>query len=288
MRLPPNAVTSFLLPIAVLASACSAKPSDEQAGASVSASATSGVVLGAVAPGAAAAASAMAVPAIGVARSEAESNDLYEFEYAYPAAAGGIAALKASLDTELEKTRSSLRADAKEQKAEAAKENFPFRALSHYVAWKVVTDLPGWLSLSAEVSTYEGGAHPNHGFEAMVWDRSANQRRDPKDLFVSNAALSRAIRPAFCREIDRQRARKRGEPVKAGGDELFTDCIDPLASTVILGSSNRRTFDRVGILVGPYEAGPYAEGDYEVTLPVTAAVLAAVKPEYRASFATGR
>ena len=46
--------------------------------------------------------------------------------------------------------------------------------------------------------------------------------------------------------------------------------------------------DRIGILIGPYEAGPYAEGGYEVTLPVTPAILAVVKPEYRASFAASR
>ena len=45
---------------------------------------------------------------------------------------------------------------------------------------------------------------------------------------------------------------------------------------------------QIGVLIGPYEAGPYVEGGYEVTLPVTAEVLAVVKPEYRASFAAGR
>ena len=74
----------------------------------------------------------------------------------------------------------------------------------------------------------------------------------------------------------------------AGSTEIFDECIDPVKSTVILGSSNKQTFDRIGILVAPYEAGPYAEGDYEVTLPVTQAVLAAVKPEYRAAFSLKR
>ncbi|MEO0056797.1 MAG: hypothetical protein RIT17_233, partial [Pseudomonadota bacterium] len=34
--------------------------------------------------------------------------------------------------------------------------------------------------------------------------------------------------------------------------------------------------------------GSYAEGPYEVTLPVTQAVLAAVKPEYKAAFALAK
>ena len=58
-----------------------------------------------------------------------------------------------------------------------------------------------------------------------------------------------------------------------------------MAQTLILGSRNHKTFDRIGFLIAPYEAGPYAEGSYEVTLPVTPAVLAAVKPEWRGAFA---
>ena len=66
---------------------------------------------------------------------------------------------------------------------------------------------------------------------------------------------------------------------------MFYDCIKPSEQTVILGSSNGKAFDKIGILVGPYAAGPYAEGDYELTFPVTARLLAAAKPEYRAAFA---
>jgi hypothetical protein len=57
---------------------------------------------------------------------------------------------------------------------------------------------------------------------------------------------------------------------------------------VLLGSSNKRRFNRIGLIASPYVAGSYAEGQYEVTLPVTPKVLAAVKPEYKAAFALGR
>ena len=77
-------------------------------------------------------------------------------------------------------------------------------------------------------------------------------------------------------------------PVRSGSDDPFSDCIDPTDSTIILGSSNGKAFDRIGVLVAPYEAGPYAEGEYEVTLPVNDAVMAAVKPDYRATFVKGR
>jgi len=38
------------------------------------------------------------------------------------------------------------------------------------------------------------------------------------------------------------------------------------------------------LIADPYVAGPYAEGNYTVDLAVTSAVIAALKPEYRASF----
>lgn len=268
-----------LLPMlaSLLFAACSSEPGNAPAGMASSEAAKS-------TPKAA----PSATVASAAAREVKESNELYEFEYSYPAAAGAIPALKTRLDAELDEERRDLQEDAKEQRAESQKAGFSFNPLGYWASWQVVSDLPGWLSLSGNVSSYEGGAHPNHGFDAILWDKQANVKRDAEELFASKEALSRAIRRDFCREIDRQRAKKRGAPVKSGSDEPFSDCIDPVESTVILGSSNRKTFDRIGVLVAPYEAGPYSEGNYEVTLPVTDAVLAAVKPEYRASFAARR
>ena len=275
--------------VALLATACSAEAAKDAPDA-----AASGAPVGVAAAAASPAASAAPAPA----RSESVSNDLYEFEYSYPAAAAAIPDLKAWLDADLESTRRKLIEGAQSHLDESRKEGFPYNPFGSWTAWQVVTELPGWLSLSASVGSYQGGAHPNHGFDALLWDRQANVRREPLDLFTSRQALSRAIRAPFCRELDRQRARKRqamGEGADAGtadggtepGDP-FSQCIDPVESTVILGSSNRRAFDRIGILVAPYEAGPYVEGDYEVTVPVTDAVLAAVRPAYRTSFDRGR
>lgn len=272
--------TMPFLALAMVLCGCSGKASENAAPVASG----SAVPVVSAAPSAAASAAAPAA----VARSVEESNALYEFEFSYPAAAAAIPALKAALDKALEDERSGLAANAKDMSAEAKKEGFPFNPLGSWTAWSVVASLPDWLSLSAEVSSYEGGAHPNHGYDALLWDRKAGKRRAALDLFTSKAALSGAIRQDFCRLLDRERAKKRGAPVKRGSDEPFSDCIDPVESTVILGSAGGKAFDRIGVLIGPYEAGPYVEGGYEVTLPVTAAVLAAVKPEYRGSFAPAR
>lgn len=224
----------------------------------------------------------------GGARNTEEETSLYNFTYSYPAQAGAIPALKALLDADADKQRTLLIGQASEGRAAAKEGGFNYNPYDRQTGWQLVTDIPGWLSLSAAMGSYAGGAHPNHWFEALLWDKGAGRRRQAGDLFHSKAALSQAIRQDFCRELDKQREAKRGEPVVRTKDEMFSECIDPAKNTIILGSSNRKIFDRIGILVAPYQAGPYVEGDYEVTLPVTAAVLAAVKPEYRASFAAKR
>jgi hypothetical protein len=243
-------------------------------------------------PAAAASASPAAVPSAPAPqaspRALSEANDLYDFVYAYPAAAAAIPALRSFLEADLNKQRAKLIAQAKEGQQEAKQADIEYRAYYGSTEWQVVADVPGWLSLSAVHGSYAGGAHPNHWSDSLLWDKAAGKQRAASDLFTSKAALSKVIRKQFCRDIDKQRSQKRGEPVKAGSDELFSNCIDPLGQVVILGSSNRQTFDRIGILVAPYEAGPYAEGDYEVTLPVTAEIMAVVKPEFRDSFSVTR
>ena len=129
--------------------------------------------------------------AAAVARKVSEANDLYTFDYGYPAAAAAIPSLKAMLDADLDKQKGELSLDAKKAKADAAENDFPFNPYSRGYDWQVVTETSGWLSLSSMVSTYTGGAHPNYWFDTVLWDKAANKRRDPKDLFVSRKALAR-------------------------------------------------------------------------------------------------
>lgn len=217
-------------------------------------------------------------------RSVEASNDLYEFSFSYPDAAGAIPKLKDLFDTRIYQEREKLASSSSDDRKAAKKEGFPFHQHSYGAKWQVVTDLPGWLSLSAELYSFSGGAHGMSNFDSLLWDRRAETMRKPRDLFSSTDALRKAIREPFCDALDKERESRRGEPVQRDSGQIFTECIDPVAQTLIFGSSNHETFDRIGILVAPYEAGPYAEGTYEVTLPVTGKVMATLKPQYRNSF----
>lgn len=211
----------------------------------------------------------------------------YEFSYSYPAAAGRIPALKAWMEQDLAHGRDSIAAQAREGKEEARKNKFPFNGYDASTLWQVVTDLPGWLSLSGMEEEYTGGAHPNHGPIALLWNKQTGRRMKAIDLFNA-PALTAALQPAFCAQLNKQRSERRGEPVAPQSTDPMDACLDPAKEVLILGSADHRKFTRIGILLGPYEAGSYAEGDYEITLPVTPAVLAAVKSQYRDAFAAGR
>ncbi len=237
------------------------------------------------APAAGASAAAPAIAPAGAARAVKQSTALYEFDYAYPAAAGAIADLKRWLDSDLDAQKAKLAQAATKWQAEAKAEGIPYHPYANSTKWQVVTDLPGWLSLSAQIYEYTGGAHGMTAHRGLLWDRTADVRRAPIDLFTAPAALSAAIRAPFCDALDRERAKRRGQPVNRASGQMFDECVDPVKNAVILGSTDGQHFTRIGILVGPYEAGPYAEGTYDITVPVTAAVLKTVKPEYRSAFA---
>ncbi len=219
------------------------------------------------------------------ARSVAEETDDFLFEYSYPAEAGRIPELASLLDIQLAEQREDLAGESVEARRTARQNGFPYNKLSYTAEWKVVTDLPDWLSLSAEISTYMGGAHGNFTIDSLVWDKKAEQAMDAKWLFTSTAALEKAFGARYCDGLNLERDRRRDPEIKEeGGLDSFTDCpgIDDLE--VLVGSSNGRTFNRLTIYAAPYIAGPYVEGAYEVDINVDRAILAAVKPEYREAF----
>lgn len=212
-----------------------------------------------------------------------ESNDLIEFAYAYPKEAAGIPELAAALDSDRSAKREALVAAAQRDKAAAEKGGFPYRAHSHLQTWQRVTSTPRFLSLSAEIDSYAGGAHGMEAFASLLWDRNKRRQMKPLDLFESGEAFDAAIRDPFCAGIKRAKAAKGIIADEAAGGP-FAKCPPASAQTIWLGSSDGRFLDRMTIAIGPYEIGPYAEGSYKINVPVTGALVKAVKDEFARDF----
>ena len=273
------------LPLACLVlTACSAKndsPPAPKPSASAAATSTAHP-----APTPTASASATATPA--GANSVKEQNDLYSFSYSWPAAAGNIAPLAKQLEAGLEKSKQDLLASAQKGKEESDSNGFPYNPNYYSETWKVVANLPRWLSLTGDFSTYTGGAHGNYGRETLVWDKKVARGFPAIDMFTSAKALGDALGDDLCKALDRERAKKRKGTPKGQILDDFTQCVGVDQATVMVGSSNGRTFNRIGVWFGPYVAGPYAEGAYELSFNVDQAILDAVKPAYRDAFSIRR
>ena len=225
-----------------------------------------------------------AAPA-GGARQVTEETDTFVFDYSYPQAAGDVTELAKWLDDQLTERRDALALSAARDKEEARDNGFPFNKYSSGTEWQVVADLPGWLSLSSEISTYTGGAHPNYGFDSMVWDEERNVPLEPIAFFASPGALDAVLGDELCKRLNEERAKRRGEPVPEGSTELFDTCIQISEANLLLGSAGGQKFDRIGIKLAPYVAGPWVEGSYEFTFAMTPEMLETVRPEYRDIFA---
>ena len=278
--MPLRPVLPAILPAALIALAACSSPDEVRDKTGVTAQAT----------GASARATSVASSsAKGAARSEKEDNDLYSYEFSYPAEVGAYPELAERLSSDAAKAKAEMIADAKQDQADRAKDDYPFNPYSYGAEWKVVADLPQYLSLSNDFYTYTGGAHGNYGLEGFVWDKANQRGFKSEEFFVSTGALKDAIGKPLCDALNKERVKKGMDPITTDGkDQIWPSCPGLDEATILVGSSNHKTFDRITVWYGPYVAGSYAEGAYELDFAMTTAMLDAVKPAYKAAFSAKR
>lgn len=214
-----------------------------------------------------------------------EKTDLLEFGYSYPAQAAQIPALVEKFGQALTVGKADAMKMAREDQKAARESGYPFRPHSLETHWKVAADTPRFLALQSESYVYTGGAHGMTGYDALLWDKARKRETAVTALMTSPSAFASAIRSRFCDALDKARAEKRGAPVKRSDDDDFSKCIDPMQQVLVPTSKDGKLIDAVTVVIGPYSAGPYAEGSYEIGLPVDAAMRQTIKTEYQDAFA---
>jgi hypothetical protein len=184
----------------------------------------------------------------------------------------------------MEKTKAELIANAEEDKAMRTKEGYDYNQHSSSTGYETSGQSDRLLSLRVDAGSFEGGAHPNSGTNALLWDRQANREINFADLFVDKSNRDRLLTQRWCDSLNKAREEKRGEPVGGGG--MFDDCpgLDDIAVMPVDSNKDGR-FDRLLLVASPYVAGPYVEGSYEIELDVTPDLIAGMKKEYQPSFA---
>ena len=216
-----------------------------------------------------------------------DKTDLLTFHLAWPAEVGAIPALVEAIRGPALEHKAEMLANAKSDKAEREASNYPFHAYEVSNDYKVAGSTPQFLSLYDEWFEDTGGAHPMHGTNALLWDKQANKEVKFADMFTGGLAQINALfGKAYCAALDAERAKRREGETYGGPDDPFNQC--PKFEELILipkAGTNGAAFGTLWFHADPYVGGPYAEGDYDVELPMSAAAIAALKPKYRASFA---
>lgn len=236
----------------------------------------------------AAALSVLAIPSPAVAQANIASRDgLLEFRYAWPAEARAIPALDSRFRADAARQKRDALAAARADRRARQQMKVPFNR--HYLVrtWTLRGQGPRLLQLESMTDTFTGGAHPMSVTSGLLWDRRLGRPITLDTLLARAGGWTSAIRGPFCNILDKERARRRGAPVR-GGDS-FGECPALRDLTVSLQDGNGdRRFDRVRITADAYVAGPYAEGKYVISIPVTAAMVSRVKPAYRSAFRAQR
>lgn len=213
-----------------------------------------------------------------------------DYSYKWPAEAAAIPALNIWLRGNAEKLLAENRAAAKEAQVEAKANDFPYHDYSYEEEYATVADTPRMMVLLSGGYVYTGGAHGMPIATAILWDKAA-QKRLATTALIDLPRFAALAKKRFCAELDRQRAEKRGEPVRHDDpNELsdFVQCVELTKQLVLPVSKGGKALDNMRVVIGPYEAGPYAEGSYQIDLPLDAGLLATVQPRYRDVFAAAR
>ena len=216
-----------------------------------------------------------------------EKSDLIDFHYGWSAQVSAIPQLVERFRKEMDKTKTELIASAREDKAFRDKEGYDFNAYSSTTEYSTAGQSPRLLSLSVEAASYTGGAHGNSGTNGLLWDRQAAKEIAAAGLFATPANMDRLLTQRWCDALNKAREEKRGEPVGGGG--MFDEC-PKLGEIAIIPTDHDKNgrFERLMLIASPYVAGPWVEGSYEIDLPVTPDLIAALKADYRDSFEAGQ
>lgn len=122
-------------------------------------------------------------------------------------------------------------------------------------------------SLKRTSFDYSGGAHPNTLTSGILWDKALKRQIGLADLFRKGADLT-ALDQALCSALNTaKRAR-----VPDGASITFESkpfACPRVASTPFVLTPGDASGKAAGLtfLIGPYQAGPYAEGGYEIAVP---------------------
>jgi hypothetical protein len=195
------------------------------------------------------------------------AGENYAFLFSYPVAARSIPTLEARLV----EARRQARLGFDGTIAEARR--FQTGRYAYLETYTLDADRPELLALAARHSEYAGGASAAWTAGTLIWDRRADRPLDFDGLFEDAEAAQALVNGQFCGALRAARHR-------ALGTEVHDECPDIYFARLIPGPDGRVA--RLHFNFDPIDGTE--DGQFDVELPVTAELLSAIRPAYRAAF----
>jgi hypothetical protein len=208
-----------------------------------------------------------------------------DFRYEWPSEAVAIPALDLKFYTDAKRQLVEAQESAPEDKKQYQEQGRGSVRDSYWAKWTTTGQSSRLLSLRYESEEYTGGAHPNQNVSDLLWDRDLGREIKFANLFEVADGYPPALQSTYCHKFEREKVKRTGDPIDR---EVFT-CpkLSELASLLIDKNKNGH-FEAIDFAAPPYALGSYAEGEYNIVVPVTAQLIASFKPEYRSSFEVHR
>ena len=215
-------------------------------------------------------------------------DEAVAFSVVYPRSIEAIPELAEVLRGEWGTALAWIEARASEHRAEREADGAAPQRLSYEAGWRIDADTPEIVAASGTISHYTGGAHGGIEYKTVLIDRRLARRIELTDLFAPGffgTTLARqrlwgvrAVQAAFCRALTAEVRERRDDPAA----EVDCPAVETQPVTLVCGQSGR--IEAFRALLNPYVVGAWAEGPYEVDVPIDAAMMSVIKRRLRPAF----
>lgn len=141
--------------------------------------------------------------------------------------------------------------------------------------WKLSIDMNNFTfagnfaSILGYIFSYTGGAHPNHSFYCVNFDKNSEEIINFSNLFKNKESAVKAISKYSIAKLYEEKSRRLGEEVKNDDWVLRGASADEnnYLNFVFVPSDKIKIVSGIKFVFPPYWVGSYAEGSYEVFVP---------------------
>lgn len=199
-----------------------------------------------------------------------ETTKAYTIRLRVPEAGLSLPALKAEIMARWKRDSDEIKSEATGDLKDGVPDFHPYMLDTQ---WRVTFESADVVSLSANSFIDQNGAHPNGGFDTVVWDKKANRAVPFEDLFVASQrkAAFTAIAASARKTWMAIMTRRAGEaPVPGMVDDGIGADPKKLGHYALTYEKGETRANGIVLLYGAGEVWPHVVGDFRLSVPVSA------------------